>query len=130
MVLWASTNYGAFIMDNPSDQYNFSKFLDRIRGLEVAAMLKEADDELYGVSYPSKPRGHKSAAASSRQKDAQGYASKYMNSLRGFHFLFGTTCGTIKPEEMDKDDFQLLKPIAERLVSEKAMPPGILRFFT
>ena len=117
-------------MDNPSDQYSFSKFLDRIRNLEVAAMLKEADDELYGVSYPSKPRGHKLAATKSGQKDAQGYAIKYMNSLRGFHFLFGTTAGTIKPDGMDDDDFQLLKPIAERLVSEKAMPPGILEFFT
>ena len=117
-------------MDSPSDQYNFSKFLDRIRDLEVAAMLKEADDELYGVSYPSKPRGHKLAAATSGQKDAQGYALKYMNSLKGFHFLFGTTAGTIKPDGMDNDDFQLLKPIAERLVSEKAMPPRILSFFT
>ena len=117
-------------MDNPSDQYNFSKFLDRIRDLEVAAMLKEADDELYGVSYPSKPRGHKSAAATSGQKHAQGYAIKYMDSLRGFHFLFGTTGGTIKPDEMDNDDFQLLEPIAQRLVSDKQMPPSILGFFT
>jgi len=116
-------------MDNALDQYNFGKFLDRIRDLDVAAMLKEADDELYGVSYPSKPRGHKSAAATSGQKHAQGYAIKYMDSLRGFHFLFGTTSGTIKPDEMDNDDFQLLKPIAERLVSEKAMPSRILTFF-
>ena len=117
-------------MLNPSDQYNFGKFLDRIRDLDVAAMLKAADDELYGVSYPSKPRGYKSAATTSGQKLAQGYAAKYMDSLRGFHFLFGTTAGTIKPDGMDNDDFQLLKPIAERLVSEKAMPPGILSFFT
>jgi len=117
-------------MDNPSDQYNFSKFLDKIRDLELAEMLKEADDELYGVSYPSKPRGHKSGSAKSGEKDAQGHALKYMDSLRGFHFLFGTTLGTIKPDGMDNDDFQLLKPIAERLVSEKAMPPRILRFFT
>jgi len=117
-------------MDNPSDQYNFSKFLDRIRDLELAEMLKEADDELYGVSYPSKPRGHKLASATSGQKDVQGHALKYMNSLRGFHFLFGTTAGTIKPEGVDNHDFQLIKPIAERLVSEKAVPPGILKFFT
>jgi hypothetical protein len=117
-------------MDNPSDQYDFSKFLDRIRDLDVAAMLKKADDELYGVSLPSKTRGHKSAAVTSGQKHAQGSAIRYMDSLRGFHFLFGTTGGTIKPDGMDNDDFQLLEPIAERLVSEKAMPPGILEFFT
>ena len=116
-------------MLNPSDQYNFGKFLDRIRDLDLAAMLKAADDELYGVTYPSKPRGHKSATATSGQKLAQGYAAKYMDSLRGFHFLFGTTAGTIKPDGMDNDDFQLLEPIAKTLVSKKLMPPSILRFF-
>ena len=116
-------------MQNPSDQYNFSKFLDRIRDLELAAMLKEADDELYGVTYPSKPRGHKSVAATSGEKNTRSYAIKYMDSLRGFHFLFGTTAGTIKPDEMDNDDFQLLEPIAKTLVSKKLMPPSILRFF-
>jgi len=116
-------------MQNPSDQYDFSKFLDRIRDLHVAEMLKEADDELYGVTYPPKPRGHKTTAATSGQKHAQGYAAKYMNSLRGFHFLFGTTGGTIKPDGMDNDDFQLLEPIAKILVSKKLMPSRILRFF-
>ena len=116
-------------MLNPSDQYNFGTFLDRIRDLEVAVMLKAADDELYGVSYPPKPRGHKSAATTSGQKLAQGYAARYMDSLRGFHFLFGTTAGTIKPDGMDNDDFQLLEPIAKRFVSDKSMPPSILRFF-
>jgi len=129
MISWGALICGAYIMQNPSDQYNFSKFLDRIRDLELAAMLKEADDELYGVSYPSKPRGHKSAADTSGPKKDESYAIKYMDSLRGFHFLFGTTLGTIKPDGMDGDDFQLLEPIAKILVSKKIMPPKILRFW-
>jgi len=117
-------------MYNPLDQFDFSKFLNRMRELDLVDMLKEADKELYRVSQPQKAMGHTSAAAISSQSTAQDYSIKYMDSLRGFHYFFGTTAGTIKPDWMDSDDFALLEPIAKILVSKGQTRARILKFFT
>jgi hypothetical protein len=95
-----------------SPEFNFAKFIHTVEDKHREEILKLTNYELIEAENAIKKRG---------------YGQEYIRALKGLLFFIGP--GGIKPSGVDEDDFQLFRPICEKLVAKKQSKPSILKAF-